>query len=223
TPLRVLLGAVFCVLLIACANVANLLLASGLARRRELAIRLALGAGTRHLARQLTLESLLLSLTGGIVGIILAGWMHTFVALVGAGLLMKNLMLLRARDAGIRTDRIVAFDVALAGERYKAPEQTLAFYRDLDARLAHAPGVESVGMTSHLPMFNFGWNGEFQVEGGTPWDARSAPLVEYRWFYGDYLKTLGIRLVRGRALDDRDHAGATTVLVNHAMAEKFWP
>jgi putative ABC transport system permease protein len=304
TPLRVLLGAVFCVLLIACANVANLLLAAGLARRRELAIRLALGAGTADLARQLTLEALLLSITGGAFGVLLARWLlQTFIALagtqlpraatiaidgrvlaftavmsvavgvfcgvaplvvlrlselasavregdarsstgsgrrvgnalvvaeiavafsllVGAGLLVKNLVLLRSRDAGIRTERIVAFDVAPVGPRYKADEQTRAFWRELYARLAHAPGVESVGITSHLPMFSFGWNGEFQIDGNTPWGANSAPLVEYRWFHGDYLKTMGIRLVQGRGLDERDGAGAATVLINHAMADKFWP
>jgi predicted permease len=263
TPLQVLLGAVFCVLLIACANVANLLLASGLARRRELAIRLALGAGAKDLARQLTLEALLLSLTGGAIGVVLAQWvLQTFVALagtqlprattiaidgrvlaftalvsvlvgivcgvaplvvlrmselasavregdartgsgsgqrvgnglvvaeiavafsllVGAGLLVKNLVLLRSRDAGIQTERIVAFDIPTVGPRYKEEAQTRAFWRELYARLAQAPGVESVGMTSHLPMFSFGWNSEFTIAGGTPWGANSAPLVEYRWF-----------------------------------------
>jgi predicted permease len=78
-------------------------------------------------------------------------------------------------------------------------------------------------MTSHLPMYNFGWNGEFQIDGGTPWGPNEAPLVEYRWIYGDYLKTMGIPLVKGRLLDDRDRRGSRAVLVNHAMAEKFWP
>src|SRR5262245_66373798 len=78
-------------------------------------------------------------------------------------------------------------------------------------------------MTSHLPMYAFGWNGEFQIEGNLPWSANEAPLVEYRWRYGDYLKTMGIRLVQGRLLDDTDRQGSRRVLINHAMAEKFWP
>src|SRR5206468_6433151 len=146
-----------------------------------------------------------------------------FALLVGAGLLVKKLVLLRSRDAGIRTDRIVAFDVAPSGVRYKAPELTVTFYRELYSRLAQIGGVESVGMTSHLPMFNFGWNGEFLIEGDTPWRPNEAPLVEYRWIYGEYLKTMGIRLLRGRLLDERDRSGGRTVLINNAMAEKFWP
>src|SRR5262249_37527639 len=49
------------------------------------------------------------------------------------------------------------------------------------------------------------------------------PLVEYCSLYGDYLKALRIPVVRGRALDARDGAGTQTVLINQAMAEKFWP
>jgi len=72
-------------------------------------------------------------------------------------------------------------------------------------------------------MFTFGWNGEFQIEGGAPWSANEAPLVEYRWIYGDYLKTMGVRLLAGRMLDSHDGKSSRAVLINQAMATKFWP
>jgi putative ABC transport system permease protein len=303
-PVWVLMGAVCLVLLIACANVANLLLASGLARRRELAVRSALGATRADLARQLTVESVVLSVAGGLLGLGLAIWAVeafgamardtlprtsalsidlpvllfallvslvtgvvcglwpvlrlgaralaqairedsrsglgggrrfgnglvvveiavAFCLLVGAGLLVKSLVALERRDMGFSPEGVVAFDVGLDGARYQDDAPVGAFYDQLLPRLRAIPGVVDAGLTSHLPMYAYGWNGEVALEDGNPWKPTEAPLVEDRWIGGDYFKAMNIRLVRGRMFDDRDKAGGTLVtIINQRTAAKFWP
>src|SRR5262249_37776314 len=109
TPLYLLLGIAGLVLLIACANLANLLLARGSARQPEIAVRLARGAAPARVVRQLMVESLLLAVAGAALGLLLAHLLSG--VLVG---------LLRATDEELLVDlrydwRVLGFTIALAG------------------------------------------------------------------------------------------------------------
>ena len=144
------------------------------------------------------------------------------VLLVSAGLMLRTLANLRAIDVGFRTDRLLTVETSLPRMRYPAARR-LAFYERVLARVRAMPGVERAAYVSLLPFLSQGNTAGFAIESKPrprtlAWDAL------YRVGTNDYLQTLGVHLVAGRLIDERDGADAPPVVViNETMARVYFP
>ena len=307
--LLVLLGSVALVLLIACANVANLLLARAASREKEVAIRTALGAGWKRLARQLLTESILLGLLGGAAGLLVAqlslfvlrtinpgniprledigingtvlaftfglslatgilfglapawraikvdlnsslkaggrsgqssGGLHlkrhhlrgllviselafSLILLIGAGLLIRSFVRLQSVAPGFTTDHVLTMQVAANDPKYRQDKAIASFWREIETRIAHLPGVVAEGAVSALPLTgSVGWGG-VHVEGYTPPPGQELQ-VDNRTASVDYFRAMQIPLVAGRFFSQQDTMDMPqTVIIDQKFAQRFWP
>ena len=300
--LLVLLGAVALVLLISCANVANLLLARSARRQPEVTLRHALGASRARLVGQLLVESAVLAMAGAVVGLLLAwlglkaltglstglpasgaialdgrvllftlglslltallfgltpalqstrGNVHarmaegergspgashrvrsalvvaevalSLVLLVGAGLLVRSFHALLRTDPGIRTDGVLTAHLATPRDAFSKLELAPRLLRPALAALRALPGVESAGMISMLPIQQAWTNGEYGVEGEPVLDARFAPAAEMRITSPGTFGSLGVPILEGRDLDERDGASKERpIVVNRALVRRHF-
>ncbi|MFL6584735.1 MAG: ADOP family duplicated permease [Chthoniobacterales bacterium] len=301
TPLLVLLSAVAFLLLIACANVANLTLARSSARHSEMAIRAALGASQPRLIAQLLTESTLLALIGGLAGIGLAIWglnlLRAFatqnvpellrahvnpaalvfafavsalaatlfglgpafsasrtrfeaeltgtarttsskrtpqalvfaeitiaaVLLICCALMMRSFAALTHVDPGFRASNVVTADLVLAKERYPDAPQMVQFYRKSLDEIGQLPGVEALGVVTHLPFGGNSWGNSFDVEGYTA-PPNTSYSAQIRPVSPGYFVALGIPLKQGNDFTERDRENTPGVaIVNELFARRFWP
>jgi putative ABC transport system permease protein len=146
----------------------------------------------------------------------------SLMLLIGAGLILQSLLRLREQNLGFRQDHLLTEHLFLPDTRYSGPERVTAFCDRFAGRIRAIPGVSDATITDIVPP-SYRWKLMFTVIGRPAADIASVPAANFGVTDSRYVRTLGIRVLRGRDFTDADAAaGARVVLVNDAFARRYF-
>jgi len=143
------------------------------------------------------------------------------VLLVGAGLMLRSFYRVLNADGGFRSEGLVIANVALPQIGYREPPKRAALFERVVAELKAQPGVKAAAAT--LPLLG-GWQSSFLVEGKPEPPPGQRPSADIARVSPDYFSVMGIRVLEGRAFDNRDREDAPPVcIVDETFARTHWP
>jgi putative ABC transport system permease protein len=144
--------------------------------------------------------------------------------LVGSGLLVKSLLRLQRTNPGIVADELVSVELDLSAATYQQADRASDFYRRLVQQVQSLPGVHSASFGTVQPLSGRASSDPFAIE-GRALDPTNLTSAGWQLVGANYLKTLGIPLLRGRDVTAEDmQPGASPVaVINEKMAARYWP
>jgi len=144
--------------------------------------------------------------------------------LSGAGMALRSFWNLAHVDLGVRTDHILTFTLPVADGRLTQPDQMIAFYRELVAKVRTLPGVSAANVSTGLPVEGPHRGTQFWIA-GTPHVERTArPGAGFQAVTPGYFEAFGIEMVKGRAFTEEDRAGGVRVaVVNENFVRRYLP
>jgi putative ABC transport system permease protein len=144
------------------------------------------------------------------------------VLLVACGLLLSSYARLRHAPLGFRPDGLLTFMIRPSDVKYDTAAAPALLDRVL-AAIESVPGVESATVDGCAPLSTQCANGTLRIV-GRPFAATDGPTVLRHYVSPHHFRALGIPIVRGRGIEERDHSGsAAVVVINEAAAQRFWP
>ncbi|HEY6331923.1 MAG TPA: ABC transporter permease [Blastocatellia bacterium] len=157
-------------------------------------------------------------------GLVVAEIALSLALLIGAGLMIKSFIRLQQVDTGINAENVITMQFSLPDSRYKTDQNKIEFFKQAIAKIEAVPGVESAGLINLLPLQEWGYNGDFGIEGRPPDAPGAEPIGEWRAVSPGYFRTLGIPLLSGRWFSDQDGSKSPDVVViNDAVAKFYFP